>query len=203
MRRLANRQTFPFPDSPEGCPFNPQLMAYARLQPVSGSDDESFTVSQYSIFPAITDPAQRKTFFAGVIKTDIVPESMSPLPMGSGSGMSGPVPQLNMPQQGYIIVHLDQSAGPLFFDSSVPAIVNIYDEGDANVALMHVAYDGSESAAPIDNCQMAYFGVVRRGAMDMRGMYLNIPAQGRFAVRTIDPDGGNNGGPSYPPPGPG
>ena len=42
MRRLANRQTFPFPDSPEGCPFNPLLMAYARLQPVSGSDDESF-----------------------------------------------------------------------------------------------------------------------------------------------------------------
>ena len=203
MRRLANQQTFPFPDAPEGCPFVPQLMAYARLQPVSGSGDESFTVSQYSLFPAVTDPVQRQALFADIIKTDVVPESMSPLPMGSGSGISGTVPQICMPEQGYIIVHLDQSAGPLFFDSTVPAIVNIYDEGDANVALMHIADNGSESSAPIPNCQMAYFGVVRRGAMDMRGMYLNIPAQAKFAVRTIDPDGGNSGGTPYPPPGPG
>lgn len=99
----------------------------------------------------------------------------------------------------YIVLELTGYAN-WRFHSAAPA-VHMADahDGDApdNWGLMHVASDGSHSAHPTPNCQIAYFRVSRRAPNSSRPFNFNVEIADenhRQAVAIIiDPDTNNTG----------
>jgi hypothetical protein len=206
MRRVSLNSAKPLPEAYNGPgKFDPQWVAYAQLAPyaIPHTNDVTWSVSAFCIAKIADFNKDKKAFFSTLManktgQNNSVGGIYNDFPLPFGYGMVNGVAQIYMPAQCHLVIHLVTTT----FSKTLLGIQNCQDEGDANVRLRHIAKNGGGESATPTGSPMAYFGVARRGAYDMRGFYIYPDSGPRFVPPTIDPDGGNNGGTPYPPPPP-
>ncbi|HEY3815119.1 MAG TPA: hypothetical protein VGL66_18020 [Caulobacteraceae bacterium] len=199
MLRVAGQKLYPLPPQP-CCDFTAQYMVYARLTADTAEAEPVYLVDSFRVMSAGMSLADRQQFFSDVMSGKTAPGAYDiTWPEGCGYGYDCYRPQFYLPDQCLLAIHLDETIKPYVPDG--PGIQNGYDEGDANAALVYVNPDGKESPTPGQNVRICYFSVVRRGATDMRGVFLCLDPNHKGLGSIFDPDGGNSGGTPYPPPG--
>jgi hypothetical protein len=191
---------FPIPSTTNDT-FVTDKMVYAHLSQQGGS----IYVDTFRVLQMMDDPGNRQIVFAtalGAASTDTGQFDIAAgwLDYGYGADTDG-LPQFFLPEQCYLAIHLDSDS--LGWYAPQDGLKNLKDEGDANAALMYVHGDGSFSSTPNggEKCYIAFFSVVRRGAVDMRPFLINYNNHLLGDGQVIDPTGGNAGGQPYPPPG--
>ena len=199
MLRLPGQKLYPLPEQP-CCDFTAQYMVYVKLIADTSGEGPVYLIDSFRVMSASMSAENRKSFFLDVMGgRNEIGDFDIPWPEGCGYGYDCYFPQFYLPDQCYLAIHLDESVKP--YSSTIPAIQNNYDEGDANAGLIYVNPDGKESPTPMKNVRLAYFSVVRRNATDMRGVCLCLDPEHMGLGSVFDPDSGNNGGTPYPPPG--